>query len=159
MIDYSSRMRKRRTQTILFQNIYQRNFMGLCGTHVLIYLRKINFQKFDTVTLFETNIELYKKAVIDCMHFSNVTIINGNIGDYLDQKDTYYDLDFETTINKAVIINMLPKIAKLSNFSFTVCMRRGPKLATLATFNSFYDKPYKVLTYRDGPPMMIIQSN
>lgn len=152
--NYAIRPRKRDTQSALLCNILEPNFVSFAGTSVDDLLRTINYRKFKKVTLFELKPDLYKKAVIDTSHISNVKVKFADISKHLNKKNTYYDFDFETTITNPNVVNILSKISKLNNFSMTFCVRKITIVKTNEILKSYFPMfRYEEVGYKDGAPM------
>lgn len=147
---------KRTTQKLIFADITNKTFVGLCGSTPMGYLEVINWKRFNKIYLIEKDIKVYLK-VKDILGdtYPNVTIVHGDISDYLTYKDAFYDFDFCRTIAADNIDPMMYKLSKIKECSFTFCVRKIGTEATNRKMRRYFPKfNYISSSYRDGAPMI-----
>lgn len=154
---YDKSRMKRIKQKKLFGMVQNREiFIGLCGPTPADYLQVINYRKFKTAYLLDTN---PKNVAKSNLHFRGkekqlrVTGMKANILDFLDL-DAFFDLDFCGSIKS--IEKDLPKIVKTKEFCLTVALRPISELNTINIIKKYTSRLYTQRVYKDRGTAMIM---
>lgn len=132
---YTERLKKAKLQIKIFSSIQCSNFAGLSGPSPDSYIHKINTKRFNHVYLFDEDLTAHH-ALLNTVAtlqnptgkrlrftYSNISMIKGDIENFLSLPDTFYDFDFCRSLEYYESRDILRKICKLPEFAITCAIR------------------------------------
>jgi hypothetical protein len=151
---YNNVPKKREVQKYLLSYVNAKDSGGkiicLGGNTIDPYIDLLHEHKFKFIKVVESDVSVLVNQIK--YRRANMSFVRGDINDYLDQHDHFYDLDYMCSIAK--IGPSLEKIFQIPQFMLTVALRPFTKEYTLNLLNS-YSSNFIYRTYRDSGTAML----
>lgn len=151
MINYALRTNKRIVQDKIYRNVLNKNIVGLLGPSCENYVNLLSSYGFKNMIFFERDRKVFLKQIISNIKINYVLKFD-NILNNLNE-NAFYDIDLMCSVYS--IEDMLPEIAKLKEFSLTLCIRPCGRENTINILKKYIAK-FEVYDYTDKTPMLTI---